>query len=444
MEFSSSLLFIVIIFLSVGIGFYIKANPNKSSEYFLGNRSLSWFPLMMTFLATQIGGGFIIGTAESAREVGGFGIFYSLGQGLGFLAFGLGFGARLQSLRLSTCSEVFEVYYQSPFLKKMTSLLSILSLCGILIAQASGLHKFMGSMGWTNELIFLSTWALVILYTTKGGFLAVVFTDTLQACFMILLLIIAFFTATVRAPDISTLSFSSNSVSIPWTLLLMPFLYMFIEQDMVQRCFAGRSKGDVTKASLFAFLCLVLLAFIPVYFGVLAKSATPHTGTTSAFMDAVFSYCSPMVYGMCGICVLLAIISTSSSLLLAISSNVALDFSSKTRHYSKAITMSIGGLALLGSYFSSNIFGWMIMSYELSVSCLFVPLFIAVLYQDRCTGFKMSAFYACIFGFIGFIIRQCYSEIDPTGLFSVLLSCLGYGIGMIATRKTAQTTPLNI
>ncbi|MBS0635044.1 MAG: sodium:solute symporter family protein [Verrucomicrobia bacterium] len=428
--------FLIVLALSLGLGIVFSKKAKSSSNYFLGDRSLNWFMLMMTFVATQVGGGFILGTAEASFEHGFFGIFYSLGQALGFLALGLGFGAKLQSLKLNTASDLFETYYGSVRLKKFAAALSIIALTGILIAQAVALRKFMFAMGLNEEWLFLASWLVVILYTTQGGFLAVVWTDLLQATLMIGILIAAFYytLSQPHTPPIeaafSASEFSPNLLG----LLVMPFLFMFIEQDMVQRCFAGKNQKAVTKGALAASLVLFCLAIIPVYFGLVSRDCDPAVAGSSRFMEAI-SYSTNNVVFSCAACaVLLAIISTASSLLSAISSNIANDFtgfSSKPR----TITFATGTLALVASHFSSNIFGWMIASYELAVGSLFIPLVVSVFLKERCSKLLLAAQLSCIFGCVGFVEEKLFSH-GTIGLFVPLaLSATGYAIGMILSKR---------
>jgi solute:Na+ symporter, SSS family len=439
--------FLFVLVLSFVIGCIFSKSSKKQSDYFLASRQLGWFLLMMTFTATQIGGGFILGTADAASQDGIYAIAFPLGYCLGFLALGLGFGARLRSLELETASDVFERYYGSPLLKRGASLLSIISLTGILIAQAVGLKKFLGTMGFNEEWIFLFSWCIVILYTTQGGFLAVVWTDMVQAVVMIGMLIAVFsfilFSNTISLPVDAFVNPVKWEIAQPKLIgyILMPFLFMFIEQDIVQRCFAGKSKRDVTIGALLAATALFALAFIPVYFGMLSNELQVQAVQGSRFMEVVKSSMNPIMISIASSAVLLAVISTASSLLSAISSNISQDFVDKRANktlslkWTKIITLATGVIALGFSYYSSNILTCMIASYELSVACLFVPLVMAVFLKDRCLTLLPAALLSVLFGGSGFVLTKVFSlgilgEIAP-----LALSCTGYGLGMLYSKK---------
>jgi len=442
--------FLFVLVISGIIGFTFSKSSQKASDYFLGSRSLGWGLLTMTFAATQIGGGFILGTAEAAYKEGPFALFFPLGYCLGFLGLGLGFGAKLRNLEFHTASDVFDHYYKSPLLKKVAALLSIISLTGILICQAVALRKFLFSMGWTDEWIFLLSWAVVIMYTTQGGFLAVVWTDTVQAFVMIAMLIVTFFFTVSKAPA----ALVSAPIDVQWSFaepkilgyLLMPCLFTFIEQDMVQRCFAAKSARDVSRAGLLAALILFVLAIIPVYAGMLAASSGISDAPTSKFMEVVKLLTNRGVSACAASAILLAIVSTASSLLSAVSSNISQDFVDPAKKESlpiwktKAITLLTGLVALFGGYWATNILSCMVASYELSVACLLIPFVVAVFKKERAASFYVAAMCALIFGGSGFVASKMYDF----GTFGELIPLAASGIGFLggmAFRKTEEQLP---
>ena len=129
------------IVLAVSIFASIKASK-KEKDFFLAGRSIRWPMLLGTLLGTQLGGGFILGNTDAAREVGFSGCFYGIGLAIGLVILGLSYGRRLRRLEVSTLSELLERKYQSPALQKVSGILSVLSLGGISMCQAIGLKKF--------------------------------------------------------------------------------------------------------------------------------------------------------------------------------------------------------------------------------------------------------------------------------------------------------------
>lgn len=409
-------------------------------DYFLAGKDVRLFPLMMTFLATQVGGGVFLGAADEAYLFGWPVLLYPLGVALGLILLGCGVGRKLAGFQVSTVAQILEVVYGSPMLKKMASLLSILSLFMILVAQIIASNKFLVSMGLTNVPLFILFWAIVIIYTAQGGLRAVISTDMVQAAFFsgVFLLCFGFVLyyepaiSLVKAPQLENFANVSSKLC-GW--LLMPLLFMVIEQDMGQRCFAGASPGIVSKASFLAGICTLIVCFVPVFFGSLANVTgleIPQGG--SVLMTVIAQITNPWMTALVGCAVLAAIISTATSLINAISSNVSNDFKlsffQKTdpMRVIKGITCLISIGAIFFAFYFDNIVDLLIQSYELSVSCLFIPVMMA-LFRKR--GDFLGALIAMSFGTLGFFLFRLYPIEFPKEIASILLSLMGYGLGEI-------------
>lgn len=417
-----------------------KASKNLQSQqdYFLAGKDIRFFPLFMTFVATQIGGGLVLGAAEEAYQYGWTVLLYPLGACLGFVVLALGVGKKLANFQVSTVAELLEVFYRSPRLKKIASMLSIISLFMILMAQVIASHKFMVSLGMDHTLLFLAFWGIVIVYTVMGGLKAVVNIDIIQALFFIFVFAAAL--GMILYTESSPLSqivakgwkgeaFDFNTEKLSgW--LLMPLLFMVIEQDMAQRCFAARSPKVVTKAAGYAALCTLLVCIFPVYVGILGKQiGVARVNGSSIFMDAIQMLTNPAMSAVVACAVLMAVLSTAISLLNAVSSNLSQDFDfdrseeGQSVQLSKKITAGIGLAAVGGSFYAGEIVGLLIQSYELSVYCLFIPVCAALFKKS---GNVLSAWFAFAFGGAAFCLTRDYSYAIPKEVVCLLVSGVGY------------------
>jgi solute:Na+ symporter, SSS family len=441
--------FILCLFGLQALCFYVGKKSAKGlkdkNDYFLAGKGVRFFPLMMTFLATQVGGGLILGSAEEAYHFGWPVLFYPLGATLGLVLLGLGLGRKMAQYQISTVAQIFEVVYRSPSLKKVASALSIISLFMILVAQIIASNKFMISLGVENKIWFIGFWAIVILYTALGGLKAVVATDIIQATFFAVVFLITFGMAAFSTdlPILSTgftesdFAFSSSKL---YGWLLMPLLFMIIEQDMGQRCLAAESPKTVSKATLWAAAGTLILSLIPVYFGVTARNlGIDIPAGSSVLMEVVKQTTTPLITALMATAILAAIISTADSLINAISSNISQDFNfsflknDKIR-ISQIISAGIAVAGIFFSFFFSNIVDLLIQSYELSVSCLFVPIFIALLKKEP--GRTLSATLAVAFGALSFVVFRIVPIELPKELISVGLSLMGYFIGEAVAFKS--------
>ena len=175
---------------------------------------------------------------------------------------------------------------------------------------------------------------------------------------------------------------------------------------------------------------MILFALVPIYFGVLAKNSGLVLAANENPLLRIIGFLTNDVVVALALCgIIAAISSTVDSLLCAITSNVAQDFNlssiglPRSVHSSRVITLLIGLTAVGGSYiFSSNIIGILAGSYELSVSCLFVPLVISY-FKNNLN--KNGAYGAILGGLFGFIFFKIYPVGMPRELISLALSCLG-------------------
>lgn len=429
---------------------------DNQEDYFLAGRGIRFFPLMMTLVATQVGGGLVLGSAEEAYHYGWSVLLYPLGASLGLLILAAGIGKRMAQFPVSTVAQIFEVVYRSSRLKKIASLLSIISLFMILIAQVIASKKFMISMGVDNNFLFLAFWGLVITYTVAGGFKAVVATDIIQASFFLIIFVLCFgysaFLGDTSIMDVAQITtgegFELNQNKLcGW--LFMPLLFMVIEQDMGQRCFAARSGKVISWASGFAALCTMLICLIPVFYGILGKMMKLEiTEGSSVLMTVIQAATNPTLTALVACAILAAIISTADSLINAISSNISQDFMTEELKglngnikRSQAIALGISLAALVGSFAFNNIVDLLILSYDLSVSCLLVPVLFALF--KRKDGNTASAGAAVILGAGGFLLFRFFPiEWMPREICSVLCSFAGFGCVELAKFRKEEIQSL--
>lgn len=436
-------LFSTLSVLYLAIGLYASKKVSNNTDYFLAGRALGIPEVTFTLVATQLGGGMLLGTAEKAYTLGYYGIFYTLGISIGFLILGLGLAAKLQSLNVATTAQLFQTKYKSPTLKKIASLLSIASMCGILIAQVIGSKTLLAGIGISNEFLFLGVWAFIIIYTMVGGLAAVVLTDIAQVIYILssfgAIFIyclwqepLSFFTSLSSIQENFTTEAFDLAKILP--LVIIPALFSLIEQDLAQRFFAARSERVAAVSAFLSSACIIIFSLIPLYFGMklkllgmpLFENANPLLPTIEYLTNSTVA-----AFAICGI--LAAITSTADSLLCAISSNLAQDFDfsgiglKKGVNLSKGITLLTGLVAVSTSYIiKPDIIDILISSYELSVSCLLVSLLFAYFGSNLK---KQAAIYSVCAGFIGFIFFRQYPIIIPKELASLAISFVAYMIG---------------
>jgi len=439
--FFATLITLAIIYFAVGI--YASRNITSNTDYFLAGRNLGLIPLTCTLVAAQIGGGMLIGTSKDAYAIGFSGLAYTVGFSLGFLLLGLGLASRLQTLSVATTAELFETKYRSVFLKKVASLFSIVTLCGILLAQFAASRTVLVALGLDNQIVYLIFWTLIIAYTIIGGLRAVALTDLAQVSYIITFFVGLFAYCMIFIEPASFFTWASLKTSqaqfgpFDWktttSIILMPALFTLFEQDLAQKFFAARTRNIARIGALSASIVLLLFSLIPVYLGMKAKLMGIVVAPNAIPLIPVIKMLTNDVVVTLAVCGLFAAIAqTSTSLLCAISSNIAQDFDfsrlgfAKSVRSSQKITLLVGCSMFIASYFiSSDIIGILIDSYALSVCCLVIPLVVCY-FTDKV--YASAAFGAIGAGLFGFILFKFVQTPLPPELASLLLSALGYAI----------------
>ncbi len=440
--------FIAFILVYTIIGLFASKKITTVTDYFLAGRNLGLSSVMFTLIATQLGGGMLLGTSQQAYYTGLYGIMYTLGMSLGFLLLGAGFAEKLQSFKVTTTAELFETRYNSIALKKVASALSVITMSGILIGQIVGSKVLLAGLGFFNEPIFIIFWLFTIFYTVVGGLKAVVLTDIFQVIFIIILFGGIFVYSIWTNPQETITLINSQKHFSPAELntstllatLFMPALFSLIEQDLAQRFFAARTKRVARFAAFGATLFILAFSLIPIYFGMKAQLLGLSIPAGTSPLIPILQTIIPDFVLVLAVCAIIAAItSTADSLLCAIASNIALGFdvallAKNPLTRSRYITFTVGLAALAASYFvPHNIIGILIESYEISVSCLLIPLLFC--YFKKQVN-KSAAIGGVVGGIVGFIMFRLWTPPAPKELLTLLLSLSGYFVGdTLATKK---------
>lgn len=430
----------------VVLGIRASKNVKTDTDYFVAGRTLGVLQITANLIATQLGSGMLLGTAAVAYTNGYYGIFYTLSMSIGFLLLAAGIASRLQQFHVTTTAQLFETQYHSNSLKHIASLLSIATFFGILIAQVVGFKSLLAGVGIINPLFASLVWLSVVGYTMIGGLRAITINDIVQLGIITTvfggLFIYSlwhepaeFFSLTSLGEKECLFMAENSSFSSMFPILLMPALFSLFQQDLAQRFFASRSKSVATISALNAGIFLTFFSLIPVYFGMKARlTGVALSSIENPLIVMLEKNTSDFIFALVLCAIIAAIISTSDALMNAVTANITQDFSlaswlgvKNKLALSKIITACVGIAALIASaYVPGSIITIIIGSYEISVSCLLVPLLFCY-FTPKVK--KEAAFGAILMGFVGFLLFRVHPIQFPRELVTLGLSLLGYGLG---------------
>ena len=412
---------------------------------FSGSRTLTGMTsVAFALVATQIGGATVMGTSQEAYSSGWYGLLYIIGVSIGFLILGSGLAFRMKALNISCSADLFEHKYHSILLKKIASLLSIMTIGGLLIGEIIASKGLLEGLGISNGIFFILFWISIIMYTVLGGLNAIGINSNYQLAFIMIVFTgifgyclwqepSTFFTLSALTTQQSTFSPGATDLYTLISSLLMPALYCIVEQDAAQPFFNVSTKRSALLTSLAAVLVMLLFSLVPLYFGMKAKLlnvALPNGASPIIPVLALLTNKIVVVLALCGM--IIAIISTVDFLMRAITSTIDVDFDfiaptidKATRSQLVMIVIGIGALA--SSYcVASKVVQILIYSYELYDSCLVVPILAGYFKKDLK---KDAAIGSVAFGFLSFILLRVIPVPLPTEIVSIGLSWIGYQIG---------------
>jgi len=337
----------------LGLGILAWQRTGNLSDYILGGRKLGSGVTALSAGASDMSGWLLLGLPGAA---------YLTGLEAGWIAVGLLIGTwanwRVVASRLRIATENLDDsltlpdYFQRRFADR-SGILRILP--GLFIFLFFSLYVLAGLVagGRLFETVFelpylwaVTTGAVaIILYTFLGGYLAVSWTDALQAMLMVIALVAVplmvfstgetglFDAARELNPELLNpfTDTDGNPLGVLAVLSLLAWGLGYFGQPHILARFMGISAvGELTRARRIAvgWVSICLVAAILVGLAGIGGLTTTLEGpdSESVFMRLVEVLFHPVVAGFCLAAILAAVMSTADSQLLVASSAVAEDF----------------------------------------------------------------------------------------------------------------------
>ncbi|MNZ59719.1 Sodium/proline symporter [compost metagenome] len=347
--------FVIYIAAMVLIGFIAYRSTNNLSDYILGGRSLGSFVTALSAGASDMSGWLLMGLP---------GAVYLSGLSESWIAIGLIIGAYLNWLfvagRLRVQTEhngnalTLPDYFTNRFednsrVLRIFSALVILVFFTIYCASGvvAGARLFESTFGISYETALWAGAAATIAYTFVGGFLAVSWTDTVQASLMIFALILTPIIvmiatggmdptfAAIELKDATSFDMLKGASFVGVISLMAWGLGYFGQPHILARFMAADSVKSIPNARRIsmAWMIFCLAGAVAVgFFGIAYFSAHPELGVAveanpeRVFIELAKILFNPWVAGVLLSAILAAVMSTLSCQLLVCSSALTEDF----------------------------------------------------------------------------------------------------------------------
>ena len=454
-------LLIVYSFGIVGLGIWTARFVRSSSEFFVAGRSLGPGLILASMLAANIGAGSTVGAAGLAYRDGLSAWWWVGSAGLGSLVFAFFVAPRLWQIAKEhdfyTTGDYLEFRY-GPAVRGLTTALIGLGvlalLAGQLIAGATILNVLTGMPRWAGAL---TGGAIMTIYFTAGGLLGSAWVNTLQLVVMLVGLLLAMPVATGSIGGLGALAgggvpstftdiFHSSGPGSGWTLLFLLGPAFIISPGLIQKAYGGASARAVRTGVALNAIALLLFAFVPVLFGMIAKVAIPGITDANAVLPTVLTRELPPWLGAIALAAVFSTeVDTCDAILFMLSSSASKDLykrfmnpgasDSQLLRVGRASAVAGGAIGVLLSIWLQTVIGAITVFYSLLVVTLLVPV-IGGLYVRRAGSHEaISAVIAGVLtlGVVRFGVAGSYPWVDPA-LSGIIASAIAY-FAVLAFRK---------
>ena len=273
-----SIVFYLLLLVAVGI---YKVNSVKNSEDFMvAGRTLPWFILVGTLLATWMGSGSLFSGAGLGYRNGLAGLWSSGGAWLG-IALIYFITKRIRNFGKVTVPDIFEARYGNTA-AVLATITTVIAYTTIVSYQFRGGGKVLSMV--SDGLVSMETGIIItalfaILYTVLAGMYSVVYTDVVNGVLMTIGTILALGFLIIKVGGVTEIISVSESVGkwqlfgnwhlervgeisgpiIAISFFVPTMLLLMGDANMYQRIFSAQDGGSAKKAVFFWIIGVVLL-----------------------------------------------------------------------------------------------------------------------------------------------------------------------------------------
>lgn len=277
------------------IGFIVfdgvrRAKGTREIEgYFLANRSLPWWAVGLSVMATQLSAVTMIGTTGQGATDGMRFIQFYFGLPLAMVILGVTLVPFLHGAKVFTAYEYLERRFDAKT-RSLTAFLFLLSRgmsCGTIVAAPAVV--FSAIFGWNMGLSVALIGVPTVLYTMIGGVQAVTWVDVKQMVLIVSALLAVVVTLLIQLPVSPTealtiagaagrlrvfdFSFSLSNTYTFWSGVIggtfLMLSYFGTDQSQVQRYLAARSVDEARSSLLMSAYWKIPLQALVLLIGVL-------------------------------------------------------------------------------------------------------------------------------------------------------------------------------
>lgn len=372
---------------------------NDVEDYFFAGRSLPFWALSITFIASWWGGGSALSTADLAFA-DGMGAFWYYGVPVLVATLLMGVGARaIRRVGYLTQGAMLEARYSRP-VARLLSLMVLLFMLFSAASQMVAVGDFFGTfLGMGYETGVLAGTGIVLVYSMFGGFRGVVLTDIIQFVLLLLSALAVFVVAMQACGGFGPIAqaaaasgrpeFMSFTAGAPkYLMYVITFgCSWMIQANVWQRISATRDTRDARRMTVLSFFVYIPLYLIVVFTGmagIVLFDSLPRGGVVTALVE---QHMSPVAAAVVFVGISAAIMSTMDSLINTGAMTLVMDLlpggrdaQSRLRR-SRLATLAIVAAGVVIALRIRSIFEITWIASDIITTGVFVPLVLAFVWR---------------------------------------------------------------
>lgn len=288
--------FIVFTILMIYVGLWASKKVKTGEDFLMGGRGLSLPLLIGTTIATLVGTGSSMGAVGFAYTNGWAGALYGVGGSIGMFLLILLF-ADVRKYNFVTYSEELSFYFgANKIVKGLASILLYIASIGWLGAHIMGGALYLSWITGIDPLIAkIITACGFAIYTFIGGYLAVVYTDTIQGGILFLGFIMLTILSVVKIGGygelssqlphemVSLLGIGKLGIIPAISLAVVIAVGVLATPSYRHRIYSSKNTLTVKKGFFISGILFVLFSLFPSIIGMSAHLMNPNIESGYAF-----------------------------------------------------------------------------------------------------------------------------------------------------------------
>ena len=450
--------------IMIAIGLYASRGNRSLTDFVVAGRKMPLWLCSTSIFATWFGSGTMMGAATAAYEGDTLLMLGEpFGSGLALFLSGLLFARLYRRTRRLTWPEFFQARYgklagvfgsMGDITTNVIWLGGVLFTFGVLLESLAGLPMAVGIFGGL---------LVIVVYTMIGGMWAVALTDFIQMLiFVIGMFILLYFVlddaggwsaVVAQLPEHSFRPIPVEHTLNSWIehihVLLVLGVAGLASSTIIQRALSARTEAVAQNSFYLAALGYVTIGLVPLMLGFTASVTMPGLEDPNAVLtDLAFEHLHPIFVAIFIGAIVSAILSTSDSILLGVSSIVSTNLlplvkkqpSEKLRLQVARFAIPVFGL--LATYIAFNadrVVQVLIDSAAVLLAAIIVPFFLCFWWKK---ANRLGALAGMFSGAIAWMGASAVGTEFPSDLIGFGVSAVAMVLVTLLTQKIDAPRPL--